>query len=450
MHKNLMHRIAAILFLTHAILTNVVHSKVAAAEVSQYQAHIKPNLLTQSLTGVVVLSVRFPKGGDTLQLNAGHLQILSVREKRHQQAIPLLFARVGTQLTIKLKPTKKLIRREYITLIEISYQGSPTVGITFLSEASQIFTAFATSQWLPSMDAPHLRATFTLTLTAPTDFHVVANGVCTKRVIDRAGNQITTWVQAEPVPTYLFGFAMGKFREVIDETAKPKLRYLAPMDFSIAEIQKIFRDTRSMIGFYEAKAGMPFPSQHYTQVLVSTRAAQEMAGFAVMSERYGKRVLENEKNTWLAAHELSHQWWGNHVTNYQWTEFWLNEGLASFMNAAYFEHEYSYDEYLRHINAAKNKFEKIRDEGNDKPLIFPDWNQPTANDRSLAYDKGAYVIHLLRLELGEDAFWAGIKRYTQLHWGKAVKTDDFVAAMEAASGKKLTTFFATWVYPPKR
>ena len=297
------------------------------------------------------------------------------------------------------------------------------------------------------MDAPNLRATFSLTLTAPADFQVVANGVLTKRLVDRVGNQITTWVNKAPMPTYLFGFAMGKFREVIDETAKPQLRYLAPMDFSSAQIQQIFADTRSMIRFYETKAGIPFPIENYTQVLVNARAAQEMAGFAVMGERYGKRVLENEKNTWLAAHELSHQWWGNSITNHRWTEFWLNEGLASFMNAAYFEHRYGQDEYLKHINAARSMVEKIRAEGNDKPLIFPDWNAPTASDRSLAYDKGAYVIHLLRAELGEAAFWAGIKRYTQLNWGKAVKTDDFVTAMEAASGKKLTAFFAEWVYP---
>jgi aminopeptidase N len=449
-HKNVLLSAFIILFLPFCAWSSVSHSPVRVAEVIHYQADIKPNLQTSSLTGVVILTVRFPAKINTLTLNAGQLQILSVREKQRQKMTPLLFTKIGSLLTITLTQAKKLDRAQSLRLIEVSYQGSPTLGITFLPEASQIFTAFATSQWLPSVDAPHLRVTFTLTLTVPVDFQVIANGVLTKCTVDKAGNQITTWVEAKPMPTYLFGFAMGLFREVIDETAKPTLRYLAPMDFSVEELQQIFRDTRSMIRFYESKAGMPFPGQHYTQVLVSTRAAQEMAGFAVMGERYGRRVLENEKSTWLAAHELSHQWWGNNVTNHQWTEFWLNEGLASFMNAAYFENQYGHDEYLRHINAAKNKYEKIRDEGNDKPLIFPDWNQPSANDRSLAYDKGAYVMHLLRAELGEAAFWAGIKRYTQLHWGKAVKTDDFVAAMEAASSKKLTSFFATWVYPTTR
>ncbi|NJM53193.1 MAG: M1 family metallopeptidase [Blastocatellia bacterium] len=73
----------------------------------------------------------------------------------------------------------------------------------------------------------------------------------------------------------------------------------------------------------------------------------------------------------------------------------------------------------------KQSYEKVKLAGKDKSLVFADWNKPTREDRALVYDKGAYVLHLLREELGEELFWKGIKEYTQKFWGKSVVTKDF-------------------------
>ena len=94
----------------------------------------------------------------------------------------------------------------------------------------------------------------------------------------------------------------------------------------------------------------------------------------------------------------------------------------------------------------KESIEKVKAAGKDKSLVFPDWNRPTREDRVLVYDKGAYVLHLLREQMGERAFWNGIKLFTRRHFGKSVITSDFVAAMEEANGKSLKEFFAKWVY----
>jgi aminopeptidase N len=101
---------------------------------------------------------------------------------------------------------------------------------------------------------------------------------------------------------------------------------------------------------------------------------------------------------------------------------------------------------MREIEESRAHYEKVRDAGRDRSLVFPDWLHPTSEDRTLVYDKGAYVLHLLRAELGERAFWAGLRQYTRKYFGKSVTTADFQAAMERASGKDLTDFFAKWVY----
>jgi aminopeptidase N len=171
-----------------------------------------------------------------------------------------------------------------------------------------------------------------------------------------------------------------------------------------------------------------------------------MSSFTVIRETYGREVRANEHAIWLGAHELSHQWWGNMVTCSDWTHFWLNEGMANFMTAAYLEHRFGRQEYLRQIEEYRASYQKVRAAGEDRSLVFPDWLHPTAHDRTLVYDKGAYVLHLLRQELGERAFWAGIRSYTRKYFGKSVTTAAFQTAMEQASGKNLTDFFAKWIY----
>jgi aminopeptidase N len=201
-----------------------------------------------------------------------------------------------------------------------------------------------------------------------------------------------------------------------------------------------------MIDFYEDKAGVKYPYPTYSQVLAAGGVEQEMSSFTALRETYGHDVLANERAIWLGAHELAHQWWGNMVTNRDWTHFWLNEGIASFMASAYKEHRFGRTEYLKDIEEYRLNYEKLRTAGKDRSLVFADWNNPTAEDRTLVYDKGAYVIHLLRTELGEQTFWSGIRLYTRSYFGKSVTTADFQRAMEEASKRNLQEFFNKWVY----
>jgi aminopeptidase N len=208
----------------------------------------------------------------------------------------------------------------------------------------------------------------------------------------------------------------------------------------------MFRDTPDMLEFYEERAGVRYADETYTQVLAAGGVEQEMSSFTALNESYGKRVLANERDLWLGAHEFAHQWWGNMVTCRDWNHFWLNEGMANFMTAAYIEHRFGRAEYLREIESYRTSYEKVRTVGKDKSLVFPDWLHPTPQDRTLVYDKGAYVLHLLREELGEQAFWKGIRSYTRAYFGKSVVTADFQTAMERASGRSLAPFFSRWVY----
>ena len=412
-------------------------------DVQHYDAQVEPDIANKRVTGRV--SIRLISRVDnlaTIEFDCGELTIDAVRERgearkfvRRDRHLEVLFSR----------PAKADEKRE----IEIEYHGTPRRGIRFFPDRAQAYTVFSTSQWLVCVDAPDDRATLRLKLIVPADFKTVANGsLATYHKLP--GHKIVfEWKQAIPVPTYIFGFAVGRFRVFTENHGRVQLRYLATQ-FSDKELSRIFRDTADMIGFYEERAGVRYADSTYTQVLAPGGIDQEMSGFTVINEGYGRGVLANERDVWLGAHELAHQWWGNMVTCRDWNHFWLNEGIATFMAAAYKEHRFGRNEYLREIEANRMSYEKVRDAGKDRSLVFPDWLNPTAADRTLVYDKGSYVLHVLREELGERAFWSGIRQYTRLYFGQSVTTPDFQTAMEHASGKDLTDFFAKWVYLTKR
>jgi aminopeptidase N len=411
---------------------------LAPPTVLHYRVELSPDLAAGTVLGRAELLLPAGTAG-LLTLDAGTLLIDAVQAG----GSALAFEKHGTRLRIVLPaPPQGPLR--------IDYHGRPDGGLRFLPAARQLATGFSTSQWMPCLDDPGVRATLELSLRLPTDLDVVANGRLLEQRPIADGLSLSRWRLDQPMPSYLYGFAAAPFRQARDDRQQPALRMLGPPGFSEAQLRQVFKDTADMLDFYAAKAGVPYPGEVYTQVLLSGPAAQEMSGFAVMGERYGERVLADPTAVWLGAHEAAHQWWGNGLTNASWRHFWLNEGIATFMTAAYLEQRFGRAEYLRHIDGARGKFEALRDAGKDKPLVFADWTAPSADDRSIVYDKGAYVTHLLREELGEAAFWAGLRRYTQRHWGQSVTTADFQAAMEAAAGRRLDAFFTRWVLPAGR
>ena len=418
-------------------------AELPAVDVQHYTLEITPDLAAKTVTGVETLRLRARQAGVIeVLLDSGALVVDSAMLRGDSLAVDKLGARSAIHL-------KQPLATGQPETLQLRYHGTPKYGITFLPEAPQVHTDFSTSQWMPCLDAPDARATLDLTLVLPAGMQTAATGSLAAQQPRPGGLQASTWRLAQPMPSYLYGFAAGHFRELLVQpvaSGQPQLRQLAPMAVSEAQMRQIFRDTPDMLAFFQAKSGVPYPFARYTEVLLQGYAGQEMAGMSVLGERHGQRVLADEKALWLGAHELAHTWWGNGVTNRAWTHFWLNEGITTFMTAAYIEHRFGREEYMKQIDGARTKYEAILAAGQDKPLVFPNWDKPSASDRSLVYDKGAYVVHLLRQHVGEAAFWAGLQAYTRKHWGQTAVTADFQAAMEQAHGQSLVPFFAKWVY----
>ena len=401
----------------------------ATAAVVHYDAHLEVDIARGGVSGTVVLTaVGRGRGGDSLQLDSGDLIVDAVTVDGRT----VEFSTANHHLDL---PTPRLGPGERL-LVSVTYHGRPRGGIRFLAERDQVYTAFSTSQWLVCLDAPDQKATLRLSVKLPDGVVAVGSG-------RPVGNH--EWVLDMPTSTYLFGFAAGRFHSVADVRHGVRLQYVSE-SHSDSELRAIFRETPDMLAFFEDRSGVRYRGAAYTQVLTGGRVEQEAGQLTLLGAAYARTLLDDPADVWLGAHEFAHQWWGNGVTCRDWTHFWLNEGFASFMADAYKERRFGRAVYLKEIEAARMRYERVRDAGHDKALVFPDWEHPTADDRVIVYSKGAYVLHLLREELGERRFWEGMRAYTRTYMGQSVTTPDFQHAMERTSGADLTGFFRRWVY----
>jgi len=427
------------LLLTWCWQTSIAQPAPTDVDVLHYSVQIEPDITSKTVKGKVrIRFVTLTQNPTSVAFDCGALTIDAVRDHGAAQVFNVKDKRLLVTLSDRARPGET---RE----LDIEYHGQPRYGIRFFPEQQQVYTVFSTSQWMVCVDSPSDRATLQLSLILPAGLTTVANGRLVAKNDLPEKKVAYQWEQKTPVPSYVFGFAAGPFRVATEKKGQVEYRHLGA-SFTPEQMQTIFRDTADMVDFYESRSGVRYVDPSYTQVLAAGGAEQEMSSFTALNDAYGKKVLANDHDVWLGAHELAHQWWGIMVTARDWNHFWLNEGMATFMADAYLEHRFGRADYLREIESNRTNYERVLKAGHDKSLVFPDWLHPTADDRTLVYDKGAYVLHLLREEMGEQAFWAGLKSYTRAFFGKSVVTTDFQKAMEQSAGRSLQTFFNKWVY----
>ena len=407
-----------------------------AFHVIHYDARIEPDIAAQTVRGSVRLDITATTGSsDKIDLDRGSLVVDAVREGR----TPQTFTQIDRHLLIQLS---RPLHSGGKQTLEIDYHGAPRFGLRFFPDRSQAYTVFSTSQWMVCVDAPEDRSMLRLRVILPRGLRVSASG---KRIGQRTltdGTVEHEWRTTRAVPTYTFGFAAGRFNEVF-ETRNGVPCAISRMDF-IGRVAACFATRPGWSPSFGSRRRSVRRHRLYPGARRETIGQKgwlcDLAGV------FGRTISAMRIDTlvpmnWLTSGRQYGACPGLH-------HFWLNEGFATFMAVPGTSGDLT-QRYLQDIDAARQRYETDRDSGHDRSLVFPDWNRPTAEDRTLVYRKGAYVLHLLREELGERAFWDGIRRYTRMYFGKSVTTEDFRRTMEQSSGRDLAAFFSEWVYLTK-
>jgi aminopeptidase N len=343
--------------------------------------------------------------------------------------------------------------------IAIRYEGKPTKGIYFIlpdkdypDRPKQIWTqgeSEDTRYYLPTYDYPNDRLTTDTILTVPASWITVSNGKLIS--VTDAGKGLKTWTWKESVPssTYLITVVAGEFDEVKDSWRGLPVTYYAPKGRG-DRLPVNYSRTPAMIDLFSRKLGVDYPWEKYAQAMVDDFVAGGMENSSATTNtssslnhaKIAAELTTNEDG--LISHELGHQWFGDLVTCKDWGDIWLNEGFATFMNSVWIEAHYPKDqsEYERWSNA-RGWFE----EGNlyTKPIVRHDFDDSSEFDGN-AYTKGGWVLYMLRHQLGEDAFYRGLKHYLEVNRGKNVVTADLAKAMEEATHTNVDQFFSQWLY----
>lgn len=309
-----------------------------------------------------------------------------------------------------------------------------------------VYTDFFTCRWMVCREPPGERASFALEIDVPERFQVVASGRRVSAGPASSGRRRERWVEEQPHASYLFGFAAGELARASDTAGNVELVYLG-VDETPRSLSRKLAPTAAMLRFFAEKAGAPLPREAYTQLVVPGSEAQEKSSFSIVGTRQLDPILDDPREDWVIAHELAHQWWGNSLTCRDWPHFWLNEGITSFMVAAFKEQRWGRSAYEREMDLFETRRREAAEAGWDVPLAHAGDYPSLRLKRAIVYAKGALFLHALRETLGEAIFWQGLRAYTRRHLGQSVESSDFQRAFEQAAGADLRELFAVWVGP---
>jgi aminopeptidase N len=343
--------------------------------------------------------------------------------------------------------------------ITIKYEGKPTKGMYFIlpdkdypDRPSQIWTqgeSEDTHYYLPTYDYPNDRLTTETILTVAASWITVSNGKLIS--VSDAGKGLKTWYWKESVPssTYLITVVAGEFDEEKASWRGIPVTYYAPKGRG-DRLPINYSRTPDMMELFSRKFGVDYPWEKYAQVMVDDFVAGGMENSSATTNASNSLVhpkLASEYPTGqddLISHELGHQWFGDLVTCKDWGDVWLNEGFATFLEAVWSEAHFGKDQadYER-WNGAREWFAS----GSlwNKPLVRHDFEDSSEFDGN-AYDKGGWVLYMLSHQIGEDAFYRGLKHYLEANRGKNVVTADLSKAIEEATHTSVDQFFTQWVY----
>lgn len=410
----------------------------AGMDVLDYSVRLRPYLAGRAVSGETAVTFRSTQeplreiafSANALSMDKATIDGRPVRAELRDGAWVF-------QLPRPLRPGQRAV-------LKANHHGAPRRGVAFGPQS--VHASYWACDWmLCAQDRPGDKASFSLALELPPGMISVGPG---RKLAERAlpsGGRLHLWREARPYSAYLFGFSAGDFAQASNQAGRVELVYLSDAA-SAPELPALFSPTAAMLRWFEGKAGVAFPHGRYTQVLTAGSAAQELVSHALIGRTFLHPILQTPQEDWVIAHELAHQWWGNLVTCESWSEFWLNEGVTTFMVAAWKEHRWGRPAYDREMALARAARKRAADAGFDKPLSWSGDYPSLGVRRAVQYSKGALFMDALRTEMGERTFWAGLKRFTRTHAGGVVNSRDLQRAMEAEAGRSLQPLFDAWVY----
>ena len=416
-------------------------------DIKHYKLAIIVSDTTNSIDATMSVKLKFKKLVDEFQLDLVKIDSISglgmVIDSIYQNNVKVNFLHTDDNLIIQPKHPFPGIEYTYT----IKYHGVPKDGLIISENLYGDRTFFGDNwpnrahNWFPCVDHPSDKATIEYLIEAPNHYQTIANGFQVEETNLTNTTKLSHWKTTVPLPTKVMVIGIAKFAvQNIGETHNipvstwvyPQTKEQGFYDFSTA---------KNILDFFIENVG-EYPYQKLANVQSKTRfGGMENAGNIFYFEKYVTGNLEHED---LIAHEIAHQWFGNSASEIDWPHVWLSEGFATYLTDLYILESKGNEAFLERIKKERetvlNFYKKSK-----TPVI----DTKTTNYMRLlnanSYQKGAWVLHMLRKKMGDGLFWSGIKAYYETYKFSNASTNDFKNVMAKISEENLDTFFTQWL-----
>ncbi len=403
-------------------------------------ATIQLRLLTDGVTSVTLDLAEF-----TAARQGRGMRVTSVS----RQGNALRTSHAADRLRITLD--RPSVAGERIELV-VRYAGVPAAGLQIQPDKFGQRAFFSDNwpdkarHWLPTIDHISDKATMEMEVVAPGQYQVVSNGKRVESTDLANGARRTVWRESAPIAPWLFVLGVARFavQQVGDYAGIPIETWVLAQDRD-AGFHDFAIPTRDALAFYSERVG-PYAYEKLANIQSSATSGGMEAASAIMYNAASVTGTRSVRWRNVVIHEIAHQWFGNAVTEHDWNDVWLSEGFATYFTLLFIEHAYGRDEFAAGLRDSRKTVLTFYAKTPDYRVVHENLSDMTKVTSAMTYQKGSWVLHMLRQRMGDDQFWVGIRNYYARYMNSNATTSDFRSAMEQASGMDLSSFFQQWLY----
>jgi aminopeptidase N len=415
-------------------------------DVQHYQYEIELSDGSDVINGKARITTKFLEASSAIEFNLNSveddkgMQVFVVKESGKS----LKFLHRDNLLKIVLNDVAVLGE---VKTFEIHYVGKPKDGLIISKNKYGERTFFADNwpdraqQWIPCNDTPADKASVEFIVKAPSHYKIISNGALLSEKYLTTNIKRTHWKEEKAIPTKVMVIGAADFAvKRVDSSYKiPVTAWVYKKDSAKGVYDYGLGD--DILKFFENYIGK-YPFKKLANVQSKTIfGGMENAG-AIF---YGENTLKGDRSSEaLMAHEIAHQWFGNTATEKSYAHLWLSEGFATYLTHLYIEHKYGVDSFQKRIKEDRNIIIAFSKKNNRPVVDSVSGYMDLLNANS--YQKGGWVLHMLRQEVGDSLFKNLIRTYYEQYKFSNADTRDFQQVAEKVSGRNLSWFFDQWLY----
>jgi aminopeptidase N len=331
----------------------------------------------------------------------------------------------------------------------ITYAGIPGDGLIISRNKFGQRTFFADNwpdrahQWIPCVDNPGDKASVEFVVTAPDHYQVISNGIQIEETNLTDNRKLTHWKEDVPLPTKVMVIGVAEF--AVQYTGDVNCIPVSTWVYSKNRNDGFsdYAPAKDVLSFFNSYIA-PYPYRKLANVQSKTTFGGMENASAIF---YFENSVDGKKDQEeLFAHEIVHQWFGNMATEKNYSHLWLSEGFATYLTTVYMEKKYGEDKARMMREEDRGQVVAFMKSTNNPVVdsVSPFMNLLNAN----SYQKGGWILHMLRRQLGDSVFHKAVQQYYLTYAGKNADTRDLEQVFEKVSGKNLSSFFKQWLYTP--